>query len=294
MARIFILIGLNLFAAISDLLFVIMLALAVSIPIIKSKQWRQLAVLSKLFALGVFNFLFYLGILDVVTNGIYIGIYGGLFLVIGLILMMGRRVIPFFIERGVESDVKPHNSKILDLASLIVFLCFFIAEMFGDYPLISAYSALLLGVVNIVRLVCWHTVELWKKPLLWSIYLAIWCISLGFILFYFSYALTFSRYIAIHALAYGGIGMITIGMMSRVALGHSGRNIHNLPTGIQTAFLVLLIGVLFRVLAPILLPSYYTLWMSIAMICWIAAFIIFCYRYFPICVSKRVDDQFGR
>ena len=292
-ARIAILFGLNVLAAISDVLFVVILSLAIAMPIIRAKQWKQLAVLSKLFSLGFLNVVFYLGILNEMTSAIYIGIYGGLYLVIGLILMMGRRVIPFFIERGVEGDVKLHNAKILDVASLVLFLCFFIAELLGEYPTISAYSALLLGVVNGMRLIGWHTPKLWKKPLLWSIYLAMWCVSLGFILFYFSFVFKFSKYIAIHALAYGGIGLITIGMMARVALGHSGRNIHDIPAGIHTAFLLLFIGVLFRVLAPILLPDHYSLWIGIAMMFWILAFGIFCYRYIPICVSKRVDGALG-
>ena len=292
-ARIFILLGLNLLAGISDLLFVVMLNFAVAVPIIKAKQWRQLAVLSKLLAFGIFNFLFYLGALNLMKNGVYLGIYGGFYLVIGLILMMGRRVIPFFIERGVANGIKLYNSKILDFASLVLFICFFIAEMLRIYPQLSAYSSLFLGIVNIFRLIGWHTRGLWKQPLLWSIYLAIWSISLGFILYYFSYVFGLSKFIAIHTLAYGGIGMITIGMMSRVALGHSGRSIHDVPAGIQTACLLLFTGMLFRVLIPILFPMHYMLWIGVAMIFWIIAFSIFCYRYIPILTRKRIDGLFG-
>ena len=45
-------------------------------------------------------------------QGVFFGIYGGLFLIVGLILFMGRRVIPFFIEAGIGYPVKLFNSNL--------------------------------------------------------------------------------------------------------------------------------------------------------------------------------------
>ncbi len=273
--------------------FIVLLSLAVAVPIVKARQWRQLAILSKVFALGIFNALFYLGALGLLDTGVYLGIYGGFYVIIAIILTMSRRVIPFFIEKGVENSVKLYNSKLLDIASLIAFLVFFIAELLQGYHLVAGYSALVLGVLNALRLIGWYTSGLWKKPLLWSVYLASWSISLGFILYYLSYTFGLSKFLAIHALAYGGIGMMTIGMMARVALGHTGRGIQHPPAIMSIAFLILLAGTLFRVFAPILLPEHYVLWVSIAMVCWIVAFAMFLYVYLPMLISKRIDGRFG-
>lgn len=72
-------------AAIFDVLFLVLLVFAVSYPIIKVKQWKQIGILSKLILLMICNILFYLGALNVLDNGVYWGIYGGLYLVIALI-----------------------------------------------------------------------------------------------------------------------------------------------------------------------------------------------------------------
>jgi uncharacterized protein involved in response to NO len=292
-ARILLFMDMILAAGIFDLSFLTLLCLAIISPIKEAKQWKQMAIVFKLLALLIANSLFYLGALDIVNNGIYLGIYAGLYLVISLIMMLGRRVIPFFIESGVDHYVKLHNSKSLDLSSLALFLIFFITELMQSYPMVSAYSALLIVAVNTIRLLGWYTQDIWKKPLLWSLYIAMWFITLGFFLHFLAYAVGISKFIAIHAFAYGGIGMMTLGMMSRVSLGHTGRNIDATPAGIQVAFICLCFGVLFRVLLCVIAPSYYTLWIGIAQVLWIVAFLIFSYLYYPILTNQRLDGKFG-
>ena len=91
---------------ICDLGFWILLSLAVMKPILKVRQWRQSGILAKLLLLGFSNLAFYAGIMGWFADGIRWGLYGGLYLIIGLVLTMGRRVIPFFTEREVGYSVK--------------------------------------------------------------------------------------------------------------------------------------------------------------------------------------------
>jgi uncharacterized protein involved in response to NO len=112
-------------AAVFDLSFIFALMFAVSRPIIITMQWRQMAILSKPVLLGVGNSCFYLGIMCYLETGDHIVIYGALYLVIGLILTIGRRGIPFFVERGVEYEVTLFNSRWIDISSLAFFLIFF-------------------------------------------------------------------------------------------------------------------------------------------------------------------------
>ena len=81
-----------------DLGFWILLSVAVMKPILKVRQWRQSGILAKLLLLGFSNFAFYAGIMGWFADGIRWGLYGGLYLIIGLVLTMGRRVIPFRME----------------------------------------------------------------------------------------------------------------------------------------------------------------------------------------------------
>lgn len=287
-ARLAIFAGEILIASALDSLFTLWLLQAIVTPIVKAKQWTQLAIVVKLLLLFITNLLFYLGALGIVENGVHWGIYGGLYLVIGLILMMARRVVPFFIERGVGYPVTLKNSKILDLSSLALFLVFFILVLAQTTEMLTAYTALALFIINAARLIGWHTMGIWKKPLLWSLYLAIWFICIGFLLYALTYFTGISKYLAIHAFSYAGIGTITIGMMSRVALGHSGRDVSNPPKAIGIAFAILILGAVVRVFFPLIAPVYYIHWITISQGLWILAFLIFSFVYLPI-LTKSAD-----
>lgn len=280
-------------SAICDLLFTSILLVVLSRLVIQSKQHKQFAVIAKLLILLICNLLFYLGAYGYVTDGLLWGIYGGLYTIIGLILTIGRRVLPFFIERGVPESAQLFNSKWLDLSSLFAILIFFISELVLKNQALSAYAALVIAGVNAIRLIGWHTPGIWKKSLLWSIYLSFWFICFGFLLFAGNYFFAIPKHLAVHALAYGGIGLATLSMMSRVVLGHTGRDINKPPKIIVFAFVLFLIGVLFRVLLPLFDTVNYLTFIKISQLLWIFAFVIFTSTYLPILLKARTDGASG-
>ncbi|MFB3100245.1 MAG: NnrS family protein, partial [Gammaproteobacteria bacterium] len=216
-------------AAFFDMLFMLCLIAAIAYPIVKTRQWRQTGILAKLILLTLGNGLFYLGAAGLIEQGIYWGIYGGLLLIIGLILTLGRRVIPFFIEGGVGYPVHLVNYKWIDRLSLVLLLAFFIFFVFIGNRQISATISLALFLITTIRLFGWHTPGIWKKPLLWSLFISFIFIDIGFLLFAVSDLLNQPIMLAFHAFSYGGIGIVTLAMMSRVSLGHTGRNIQSPP-----------------------------------------------------------------
>jgi uncharacterized protein involved in response to NO len=280
-------------AAIFDLLFIIVIIVAVTLPIIQAKNWKQLGVLSKLILLAVFNSLFYLGYFEVVSEGLYWGIYGGFYLVIALILTIGGRVVPFFTERGVGYEVKLYNPMWPTIIGLLIFLVFFLSELFFQNQTITTIAAALLFIVYSIRLSGWYTAGIWSKPLLWSLHLSMLFINVGFLLFALSPFLGISKFIAIHALAYGGIGTVTLAMMARVALGHTGRSIHKPPKAVTYLLVTIILGVIARVFLPLLLPEFYMAWIITSQALWILSFLLFVIVYAPMLVSARTDGQFG-
>ena len=97
-----------------------------------------------------------------------------------------------------------------------------------------------------------------------------------------------SLFPAIHAFAFGGIGMITLSMMSRVSLAHTGRAVSDLPRKLSAAFLLLGLGALLRVLLPLVDTSHYLAWIVLSQALWMAAFALF-----VMLVSPRVDGKPG-
>lgn len=289
MARILFFTGQIAIASVLDLFFLFIVGVAIFLPIWRARLWKQMAVASKILLFFTSKLVFYLGVIGILDNGVYIGIYAGLYLVIGLILMMGRRVIPFFIEKGVGYYVQLYNSKVVDISSMLLFTVFVVLELTQYSRAASAYIALVMFGITAFRLVGWHTIGLWKKTLLWSLYCASWFISLGFLLHALAYFIGISPFIAVHAFAYAGIGIMTLGMMARVSLGHTGRNIHQLPSGVTLMFLLLIIGAVVRVILPLFL-DYYLLWIGISQVLWVIAFLIFCYQYFPILTKENISQ----
>ncbi len=280
-------------AALFDILFILALTAAVAAPIIRARMWRQAGILSKLALMAAGSIAFYLGSLGYLDAGVHWGVYGGLYLVIGLVLTMGRRVIPFFIERGVGYPVTLFNSKWVDISSLVLFLALFLVELFIADKTMVPWLAGALFAVNSVRLVGWHTPGIWKKPLLWSLYVAYAFIVAGFLLLALSGFTGLSRFVAIHGFAYGGIGLITLSMMVRVSIGHTGRDIHNPPRAACYAMIVLAVGALFRVLLPALFPAHYPVWIAASQLLWLLAFAILTKVLLPMLTAPRPDGRFG-
>lgn len=269
-------------AALFDTLFAVYLAVGVTVPIVRKRQWRQAGIVSKLVLIGAGNLLFYLGATGYLDQGIHWGLYTGFYLIIGLILTMSRRLIPFFVERGLTEPVQLRNSGAVDIAALVLYLAFFVAAVFVGNDVLTAALAVGLLVLHVWRLAGWYTPGIWRKPLLWSLYLAYLSIIAGFVLIAISAWRDSFRFPALHAFAVGGIGMITLSMMARVALGHTGHNVHQPPRAVGLLLSLLGLAALVRVVAPLLLPAAYALWIELAQLLWIAAFAGFVAVYLPI------------
>ena len=287
------------FTALIELLFLIELTIALSSPVIKTKQWQHIAIISKIGLLIPANIVFYLGLMGIWPQGTLIGLYAGFYLVIALIFTLGRRVIPFFIEKGVGCPFQAHNDIWLDRTSLVLFLAFAIADIYSSTTgnntavFITALLAFLQVTIHSFRLMGWYHPNIWQKPLLWVLYVAYSWLILGFLLKFLSLVLGFSPYFGIHAFAVGGVGMMTIGMMARVALGHTGRNVFDPPPILLAIFLLVFFAALFRVFLTWLMPTYYEFWILTAQFVWIAAFTLFTWHYAPILIKPRVDGRYG-
>lgn len=275
----------------ADLLFNVLLVVAITLPVVRSGQWKQMAVVGKLVLLAVLNVLFYLDAYGLFDRGAFFAIYGAFYTILALILMMARRLIPFFVERGVGVTLR--NSRFLDLASLVLFVELMISELFGIWVGPTLWVAAALFTIHLLRLMLWYTSGIWQRPLLWSLYLAYAMIVAGFALFALAPWLGVQKLLALHAFAVGGMGIITLSMMSRVSLGHTGRNIHEPPLLVAIGCVLLAAAALVRVGGPMFDAAYYTLWVDISGVLWMLAFAGFSIAYAPVLLRPRVDGRYG-
>jgi uncharacterized protein involved in response to NO len=279
--------------AIFDTAFLLMLAVVCLRPVIKVRQYKQIAIISKLFLLMLCNIVFYLGLTGVLAEGVQWGLYSALYMIIALILLMMRRVMPMFIQNGIDGEVKIKNYAWIDIASLVLLVALWLSDVFTHYYNLTAFLAAALVLLHGVRLAGWYTNKIWSKPLVWILVAAYGFIIFGFVLKTLYITSAISPFLSIHAFAVGGVGLLTIGMMSRVSLGHTGRNVFEPPTAVLWIFIIMVLAAVFRIILPLFNMDLYIYWIAISQLLWMVAFFIFVVVYAPMLVSARVDGRDG-
>ena len=276
-----------------DLGFDLWLIIVIFRPLLRAKQHNQLGIASKLVLLTLANLCFYLGVSGVLEHGILWGLYSGLYVLLALVYSMARRVLPMFIERGVGYPVKLRNRAWIDRSVIYVFVLFLIADVFWRNVPVTAALAGLLFAAHALRLAGWYIKGIWNKPLLWVIYMGYAGATSGFLLKALAPFTSLPPSVALHAFALGGIGMITAGMMARISLGHTGRDIQQHSRLLAPAFVSLCAAYVARVLLPVIAPEHYLLWLGIAQSAWMIAFALLAWVYAPVLVKPRADGMPG-
>lgn len=277
-----------------DLLFITSVLVGIAVPIMRLKQWSQTGVLVKVLLLGVGNGLFYLGVMGVIDHGAVYGLYSSFYLIIALILTFSRRVMPFFIERRLRLPTPLQNFQWLDRSSLILFLVFWGLQVFSQQVVWGQVVALALFALHAIRIYHWYRPGIWSDPLLWVLFVAYGFLVLAFSLVaapLFGYAVP--SFASLHLFAVGGIGLIICGMMARISLGHSGRDVRSPPKTIGVAFLSIAIATIVRVFFPLFDPAHYLLWIAISQWFWMIGFAVFLLNYTRILISPRADGKLG-
>jgi uncharacterized protein involved in response to NO len=127
-----------------------------------------------------------------------------------------------------------------------------------------------------------------RVPLLWVLHLGYAWIPIGFAL----RALGAPAALATHALTIGAIGGVTLGMMARVGLGHSGRPLQ-VRWPMVLSFALLALAALVRVVGGLLFASSYRATLFAAGTLWTVAFAILLAVYAPILTTPRPDGKPG-
>jgi uncharacterized protein involved in response to NO len=171
-------------------------------------------------------------------------------------------------------------------------LIFLLAELFLADSLWPAGFAALAAGANGIRVAGWYTHRFWRMPLLWVLHLGYGWIVVGLLLKAGAGLGVVPPQFTIHAFTVGAIGVLTIGMMARVSLGHTGRPL-NIGTAMALAFGLLNLAALARGLLPIFFPLWFPQLILASGALWSAAFLIFVIIYAPILAQPRIDGRPG-
>jgi uncharacterized protein involved in response to NO len=269
-------------------------ALAAALPILKIKQYKNLVFIPILLVLATANLLIHLEVLGVTQTAMQ-GTRLATAIIMLLMVIMGSRVIPFFIKNGAQlaAPFPLYELKKLHLGANALMILWIMAYSFFPMSVITAYLALTVGLLLLVRLFTWHHVQLWKIPMLWILFIGFSFIPLGLILKFMAYYLPQLDSFATHTFTAGAIGVLTLGMVSRVSLGHSGRGIQHNKL-ILMSFYCIVLAALVRIspVLPFLLSYTQTIYL-ISGVLWISAFLFFLMYFAKILWVPRADGQAG-
>jgi len=278
---------------ISSLLFYVTLISVLTRTLLKTHNNKQWGVIGKLVLLAGLDMWFLSIAAGWLPNGpASTVLLLSVFTVVGLIFVMGARVIPGFTKNAISHAENIKDWPQLGYVSLLLYLCFVASDIF-HWQVVLVISGVTLTILNVVRLWGWYDHEIWKKPLVWVLHVAIAFITLGIFTYSLGRYLHIMPHLSLHMMTYGGITMITAGMIARVSLGHTGRSVFEPPEDLVWVFILIGAGAVCRSIFPIFWMDYYFYWILIAQFFWIGAFVLMLGFYFKPLVSARRDGRFG-
>jgi len=272
--------------ALADMAFLPAVAVAVGPAIVLSNNRRNYGVLALLVLLALANTLTHLDALGIAPGWGRRGLLLGVDLVVLMMLVITGRVVPMFTRNatGVEAI---RTLPALEVSTMVVAVLSTFTNLAFGASLATAVFSGAAGVLVLARTRHWGSIASLRHPMLWILHAGHCWIAIGFLLRGASSLLPALGSSATHAFTAGAIGSLTIGMMSRVALGHTGRPIEASQLTRLAFFAITIAGVL-RVCGP-LQPNRYLALLTAAGTFWSLAFALFVFEYASILVRPRFD-----
>lgn len=277
-------------ALFTDTLFALGVALGIGRPLLGASNARNFFFVFLVLALGAANVAYYAALRGSAPFSPSEALTVGLDLVLFIIAVIAGRVVPMFTNNAVPG-AGARRMPAVEIAALGTLLVLLAADLYGNGRLaavVAAAGALAHG----VRLALWSPLRTRRNPLLWILHASYGWVVVHLALRGIAGFEWVIPGLATHALTIGAIGGMTMGMMTRTALGHTGRT---LTAGrAETASYVLIqLAAAARVLLPIAWPATYFASSVIAGALWSAAFAIFTATYWPILTRPRADGRPG-
>ncbi|MDH3641159.1 MAG: NnrS family protein [Gammaproteobacteria bacterium] len=284
-------------AIVVDVAFLPVLALVLGIPILRSRNTRNLFVPAILVLLAIANLAFHLAYRDstlLVTPAVAIRVAADALTC--LMAVIAGRVIPAFAANAIDG-LHPRRWPVIEWLAIGSVVLIALADILSIWWLPPAWACAAIltfaAVTHLVRLLGWQP---WRMR--HNLLLGVLPISYCWIPIYLALRgwppesqLTIAP-LALHALVIGAMAGLMLSMMTRSALGHTGRA---LTAGRREAaiFLAIHAAAIARVAVPFVWPAAHTLSVGVASALWTVAFATFAIGYWPILTRPRIDGKAG-
>ena len=280
-------------AAIIDAAFLALVIAATAREIIAGSNWRNLRVVAMVTLLLAGNIAFHLEahFRGSAEYGSRIGIAA----IVLLIAVIGGRIVPSFTRNWLARENpgrlpvpfgKFDGAIILFSAAV---LALWIVQPAGTVAAVALIAA---GALHIVRLARWAGDRTWRDRLVLILHLGYAFVPVGFLLASAAAAGIVMGDAGTHAWMVGAAGVMTLAVMTRASLGHTGNALTASPVT-QAVYAVIMIAAAARICAS-LQPVWSDLLLHIAAFAWVAAYLGFAISFGPLLVGARRGKASGQ
>lgn len=278
-----------------DLAFLPALAALVARPLLRARN-RNTPLLLVLGLLWLTNLVFHLALIarnaPLALHALLIGID----LMLVMVTVIGGRIVPAFTAAalrplGLAGRVSP--SPALTVAAVAGMAAVTLGDVLVPDSRLAGVIAAAVALIQAWRFAQWGALRTLHQPIVWILHAAYLWLPVGLALKAVALlaGAAFSAF-WLHALTMGTLATMIVAVMTRAALGHTGRPLAAHPVTIAS-YLLLLGAVLVRVFGLAALRVSYPLVIAGAALLWTAAFLLFLMVYAPILLSPRVDGKPG-
>jgi uncharacterized protein involved in response to NO len=275
----------GLIAALVDTMFLATLAAVAGREIIAGENWRNLRVLVILIVLVIGNIAFHAEVL--VTGKADYGSRVAIAAVILMISLIGGRIVPSFTNNWLTRNNPgrmPTPFSQFDLATIAVSAFALATWIVTPTRWVCGALLVVAGCMQAVRLARWAGDRTVTDRLVLVLHIGYAFVPIGFVMIGVSAFVPHMPATAgIHAWTAGAIGLMTVAVMTRATLGHTGQPLQA-GRATQAIYILLLAAALVRIVAAFM-GSVDLL--EVAALAWTAAFILFVALYGPLLAMRR-------
>ena len=280
--------------AVADLSLPVVLGAVIAREIVAGKNWRNLMVLGILAVFTLGNAAFHW---EAARGGYPAQGYGlrfGLAAALMMIAVIGGRIVPSFtrnwlVRRGAGRLPAPPMGA-FDKLAILVLLAALALWIAGPDAMATGAALALAGILHLARLARWAGDRSLPEPLLLVLHAGYALLPLGALAMAVE-ALASGHLgmgAAQHIWMAGAIGLMTLAVMTRATLGHTGREL-TAGAGTTAIYLALVAAVLARLAAGIW-PGQASFLHALSALAWIGAFGGFAALYGPLLLRPKPQE----
>ncbi len=272
-------------AMVVDAGFLALIAAFTGREIFAGRNWRNLKVVGLVALLLAGNVAFHL---EAHANGAAdYSIRAGIAVVIVLIALIGGRIVPSFTRNWLVRE-NPGRLPVpfarLDVVIVVLSALALLVWVIRPDGAVTGAVLAVAGVLHVIRLARWAGDRTFRDRLVLILHVGYAFLPIGFLLNAASAFGLLPESAGVHAWMAGGAGVMTLAVMTRASLGHTGQALVASPAT-QGIYAAVVIAALARICAAIH-PAFDFL-LYLAALAWAAAFLGFAVSYGPALLNER-------